>query len=132
LIAVNLQNKTLWSFNNYGYPVERIRCADLNGDGRPEVLVASGTGYLYCLDAAGALLWQRRLGLAVHDVALAGGLIIAGTEDGEVHALDAKGNPVWSRSVGAAVTKLAPLPVTGGSAVVVGLADGRLLALPVR
>jgi outer membrane protein assembly factor BamB len=68
----------------------------------------------------------------VHDVALAGGLIIAGTEDGEVHALDAKGNPVWSRSVGAAVTKLAPLPVTGGSAVVVGLADGRLLALPVR
>ena len=54
LIAVDLQNKTLWSFDNYGYPVERIRCADVNGDGRPEILIASGTGYVYCLDARGA------------------------------------------------------------------------------
>jgi len=132
LIAVDLRNKTLWSFDNYGYPVERIRCADLNGDGRPEVLIASGTGYVYCLDATGAPLWQRRLGLAVHDMALADGLIIAGTEDGDVHALDAAGKPVWSRSVGAPVMKLAAIPMAGRSVVVAGLADGRLLALPVK
>ena len=130
LIAVELPNKTLWSFNNYGYPVERVVCADVNGDGRPEVLIASGTGYLYCLDATGAPLWQRRLGLAVHDVTLAGGLIIAGTEDGDVHALDPAGKPVWSRFTGAPVTKLAAIPSAGGPVVVAGLADGRLLALP--
>lgn len=132
LIAVDLRNKTLWRFDNYGYPVERICCADLNGDGRPEVLVASGTGYIFCLDAAGTLLWQRRLGLAVHDLALAGGMIIAGTEDGEVHALDVRGQTLWSRSVGASVTKLAAIPKSGGVVVAIGLADGRLLALPAK
>ncbi|MCX6897954.1 MAG: PQQ-binding-like beta-propeller repeat protein [Verrucomicrobia bacterium] len=132
LIAVDLRNKTLWRFDNYGYPVERICCADINGDGRPEVLVASGTGYVYCLDAAGTLLWHRRLGLAVHDLVFADGLIIAGTEDGEVHALDCAGKPVWSRYVGASVTKLAMIAVSGRSVAIAGLADGRLLALPMK
>jgi len=126
LIAVDLRNKTLWRFDNYGYPVERIRCADING--KTEVLIASGTGYVYCLDANGKLLWQQRLGLAVHDLVLAGSLIIAGTEDGEVHALNPDGKLLWSRFVGAPVMKLALIP----SAVVAGLGDGRLLALPVK
>ncbi|MBI5686802.1 MAG: PQQ-binding-like beta-propeller repeat protein [Verrucomicrobia bacterium] len=132
LIAVTLANKTLWRFDNYGYPVERIRCADLNGDGQPEVLIASGTGYLYCLDAAGKLIWQRRLGLAVHDLALTDGFIIAGTEDGEVHALDHAGKPKWSRYVGASVTKLAAIQMADRPVVVAGLADGRLVALPMK
>jgi outer membrane protein assembly factor BamB len=132
LIAVNVKNKTLWRFDNYGYPVERIRCADLDGDGRPEVLIASGTGYVYCLDAPGVLRWQRRLGLAVPDLALADGLIVAGTEDGEVHAIDGSGNIRWSQSVGAAVTRLNAISLAGRSAVVAGLADGRLLALATK
>lgn len=132
LMAVTLANKTLWRFDNYGYPVERIVCADINGDGKPEVLIASGTGYVYCLDAVGKLLWQRRLGLAVHDLVFADGLVIAGTEDGEVHALDGAGKPVWSQSVGASVTKLATISMLGRSIAVAGLADGRLLALPVK
>ena len=132
LIAVDLRNRTLWKFNNYGYPVARILCGDLTGEGRPEVLVASGTGYLYCLDATGTTLWQRRLGLAVHDIALAAGLILAGTEDGAIHALDAAGRPVWSQTVGAPVLKLIVIPLAGRPTVVAGLADGRLLALPVK
>lgn len=132
LIAVDLKNKLLWRFDNYGYPVERIRCVDVTGDGRPEVLIASGTGYVYCLDAGGTLLWQRRLGLAVHDLIFAAGVVCAGTEDGEVHALDAAGKIVWSQSLGAAVTKLATLSVEGRAAIVAGLADGRLVALPVK
>lgn len=132
LIAVNLQNKTLWRFDNYGYPVERIVCADLQGDGRPEVLVASGTGYVYCLDASGTPLWQCRLGLSVHDLAVTGGLVFAGTEDGEVHALDSGGKLRWTQSVGAPVTKLAVSPVSSGTAVVAGCADGRILALPLK
>lgn len=132
LIAVDLKNTTLWRFDNYGYPVHRIRCAEVNGDGRPEVLIASGTGYVYCLDAQGAPRWQRRLGLAVHDLVLADGLIVAGTEDGEIHALDGSGNLRWTRSGGAAVRKLSAISLGGRSAVIAGLADGRLLALPTK
>ncbi len=132
LVAVDLHNKILWRFDNYGYPVERICCADINGDGRPEVLIASGTGYVYCLDAAGKLLWQRRLGLAVHDLMVNYGQIISGTEDGEVHALNAAGKIIWSRSVGAPVMKLSAIPMDGHSIVVAGLADGRLVALPIK
>lgn len=128
LLAVNLKGKPLWRFDNYGYPVERILCADVDGDGRPEVLVASGTGYLYCLAADGSRRWERRLGLAVHDVVVLNGTIVAGTEDGEVHALDAAGQVLWARTVGAAVVKLVGGSVAGKPAVVAGLADGRLLA----
>ena len=65
-----LSSEGLWTFDNYGYPVNRIRIADLDGDGAGEVIVASGTGYLYVLDGRsenrGQVKWQRR---AVADVA---------------------------------------------------------------
>lgn len=132
LVAVNLKGAVLWRFDNYGYPVERIVCADLDGDGRPEVLVASGTGYLYCLGADGTRRWEQRLGLAVHDLAVLGGVVVAGTEDGGLHALDPRGLVLWSRAAGAAVMKLVPAAVGGSPAVVAGLADGRLVAVAVR
>jgi hypothetical protein len=132
LIAVDLRGRILWRFDNYGYPVERIRCVDLGGDGRPEVLIASGTGYVYCLDARGKPRWQRRVGLAVHDLVVAEGMIVAGTEDGVVHAFDKSGKLLWSRAVGAAVTKLSVISPGGHAIIVVGLADGRLLALSAK
>ncbi|OPZ02232.1 MAG: hypothetical protein BWZ10_03374 [candidate division BRC1 bacterium ADurb.BinA364] len=45
--------KVLWRFDNFGYPTNRVRLVDLNGDGKLEVLLASGTGYLYVLDGDG-------------------------------------------------------------------------------
>ena len=128
LMAVTLGRQTLWRFDNFGYPVSRIVCHDLDGDGRPEVLVGSGTGYLYCLSAAGDCLWAQRLGLAVHDLAVIEGRLLAGTEDGVLHALDAQGRRLWSRQAGAAVLKLSALRVGGRPAVVAGLADGRVVA----
>jgi len=52
----------LWRFDNFGYGVNRLRTADVNGDGRPEVLVASQTGYVYALDAKGKSVWRCRVG----------------------------------------------------------------------
>ena len=79
---------------------------------------------------AATCAWQQRLGLAVNDMAVADGLIFAGTEDGDVHALDPAGKVLWSRSLGAPVTKLAALTAAGHPIIVAGLADGRLIALP--
>lgn len=132
MVACNMAGKTLWRFDNYGYPVERILCADVNGDRRPEVLLASGTGYLYCLGPDGSLLWGRRLGLAVHDVTVSDGAIVAGTEDGDLHALDAAGKALWSKRLGVSVTRVAPLTVDGRPVVIAGLADGHLAAVSVR
>ena len=61
-------SEALFSFNNYGYPVNRLRLVDLTGNGKREALVASGTGYLYVLDAAGNIQWQYRAEAAVIDV----------------------------------------------------------------
>jgi len=58
----------LWSFDNFGYGVNRLRAVDLDGDGRLEVVVASQTGYLYVLDAAGDVKWQDRAGTDVVEV----------------------------------------------------------------
>ena len=57
-----------WRFDNFGYGVNRLRAADLDGDGRVEVLVASQTGYLYVLDSDGRVKWQDRAGADIVEV----------------------------------------------------------------
>ncbi len=59
--------RPIWRFDNFGYGVNRIRSADCNGDGRPDFLVASATGYLYAIGAKGKVLWQHRVGVDVTD-----------------------------------------------------------------
>ena len=58
----------LWRFDNFGYGVNRLAAADLDGDGRDEVLVASQTGYLYALTAGGKVLWHTRVGADIVEV----------------------------------------------------------------
>ena len=57
--------ETVWRFDNFGYGVNRLRAADLDGDGKLEVVVASQTGYLYVLGADGEVRWQDRAGADV-------------------------------------------------------------------
>ena len=70
LPAVPFQQATVsqWAFSNFGYPVNRVRMGDLDGDGKDEALIASGTGYLYALDARGKVKWQVRTGVDTADV----------------------------------------------------------------
>ncbi|HID23381.1 MAG TPA: VCBS repeat-containing protein, partial [Planctomycetaceae bacterium] len=62
--------KTLWRFDNFGYAVNRLRAADLDADGKPEVAVASGSGYLYVLDSGGKVEWQDRAGTDIVETVL--------------------------------------------------------------
>jgi hypothetical protein len=86
-----------WRFDNYGYAVRRIRAADIDADGDPEVLMASATGYLYALDHEGTELWRDQLGFAVNDVVVApldeeaAPVVIAASEDGLVRFYGADG-----------------------------------------
>ena len=69
-----------------GYPVNRLCAGDLNGDGKTEVFVASGSGYLYALDIGGQVLWQKRAGRCVNDA-----LVFAGPEGMRVAYADESG-----------------------------------------
>ena len=56
------QSKIRWRFDNFGYGVNRLRTADVDADGKPEILIASQTGYLYAVNGDGSIAWQRRVG----------------------------------------------------------------------
>jgi predicted amidohydrolase YtcJ/outer membrane protein assembly factor BamB len=64
LYAVQAKDgKVLWKFKSEGGPFDAsVAIADLDGDGKREVLAAdSSTGTLFCLDGAGEVLWKFKL-----------------------------------------------------------------------
>ena len=94
-------SKMRWRFDNFGYAVRRIRIGDADGDGKKEVLLASGTGYLYVLDAAGQTKWRYRVGQNVLDVVLGG---TARTP--RIACADSAGAVVWLDGQGREFTRL--------------------------
>jgi len=66
------KTKVAWRFDNYGYAVNRLRAADIDGDGAKEVIVASQTGYVYVLDGKGREKWRRQVGMDVVEVLVLG------------------------------------------------------------
>jgi poly-gamma-glutamate capsule biosynthesis protein CapA/YwtB (metallophosphatase superfamily) len=88
---------------------------------------------LTSLDSQGNVVWQADVGAPVSGVAwLAGGKVaVAGTLDGELWAFDRSGEEVWRLAIGpgVSITGLAPLPEEDGTALLVGLQNGRLVAL---
>jgi outer membrane protein assembly factor BamB len=121
--------KELWRFDNFGYPTFRVRMADLNGDGKQEALLASGTGYLYVLDGAGKVLWQDRIGVGVNDVLVLGqgaqSRVVYADESGLVRMTDGAGKVLEEWRTEAAPRLLTPC----GKGVAVALADGRVVGL---
>ena len=67
--------ETIWRFDSFGYGVNRLRTADLDGDGRREVVVASQTGYLYVLDEMGKVKWQDKAGADIVEA-----IVLEGTD----------------------------------------------------
>ena len=80
-------------FPNYGYGARDVRMADMDGDGKPDGLVASETGYVYVLDAdcgvkARVKLTDSVLCLApVFTTGLSAAEVFAGCADGRVYSL---------------------------------------------
>ncbi len=91
--------KTLWRADLGGFPY-CLRTADLNADGRPEVLAMSASLYLFAFSPDGQLLWKFSSGAPLHAVAagpmLGEGVpqVVCGGEDMTLHFLDAGGNKI--------------------------------------
>lgn len=78
-----------------------LATADLDGDGKAEVIAGSTNKKVYAFDHDGSLLWTFETGGTVHSVA-AGDLngdgrieVVAGSHDTRVYALDARGQELW-------------------------------------
>ncbi|NMC74892.1 MAG: hypothetical protein GYA56_11150 [Geobacteraceae bacterium] len=97
-----------------------LEVADLDGDGRNEVLTGTKMGWLHAFDRRGNLLWQRRFHSGISALAARGntGRVAVGCEDGALLLLDGAGNILASANLGRAVTKVLNTPrgIVAGSA----------------
>lgn len=78
-----------------------VAAADLDDDGRQEVVVAGSDGAAHCLRSDGTPAWKFETGGGVNAV-WAGKLdgqpaVLAGSEDAHVYRLDGAGKEVWRR-----------------------------------
>ena len=112
--------------------------ADLNGDGRLEIIFGTDDHKLYCLDAAGHLLWTFVTAGKVRSAPVVGDIngdgapeILFGSEDKRLYCLDASGGLRWSRLTGGAVYHPALMDLDGDQQweVLFGSGDGKVYCL---
>lgn len=117
-----------------------IELADLDGDGRPEVLAGSSSGKLHVLNADGTVRWTQDFGAPIHAVAAApiaagGPAVIAGGDGGKIVAYGSDGTALWTFTApfykrAAHVRVLFPARLAEGrAAVVAGCDNWRYYAL---
>lgn len=128
--------KPLWRFDNFGYAVNRLRVADVTGGGASNVIVASGTGYLYVLNADGRVAWQNRAGHCINDVIVIettkGPMVAYCDESGPVCAADARGKVVHEFLPPSPARRMIAVASPERELIVMVLADGRLVAYDLR
>jgi len=84
--------------------------ADINRDGKNEIVFGTELGIIYVLDTRGKLLWKYKTGGAVRGQILIYDLygdgdpkIIFGCADGKLYVLNSKGNLVWQYDAGSEI-----------------------------
>ena len=101
-----LTGKVLWQTKIKGIPVSPA-VGDLDGDGKPEIAVATGQGIVTALSGDGRVLWERSIGGSSPSWATAASVLFAGSDgrgrvaaassSGELLCLDSKGDVLWRR-----------------------------------
>lgn len=129
------KNPNEFEFSNYGFGVNEVTCADVNGDGLDEILVASETGYIYCLNGKGQEVWRYLVGSVVRDVAI-GDLdgdgkveVVCGAEDGTARVLSGEGKMLGSLIAESPILLTATCAVGNSGLALAATRDGGLTAL---
>jgi len=125
------------TFPNYGYGARDVRMADVDGDGKPDALVASETGYVYVLDADCNLKARAKLAdsvLTLSPVFAPGRRateVFAGCADGTLHSLGGNMKIRRQASVGFPI-EVSALATSGSSLRVIVAGEGQVAALSVE
>ncbi len=134
--------KVVWSYDtNIAIISSSPAIADINGDGKLEVIVGGSDGNIYCLTNEGALLWAYQTGYRIEsspaiadiDPNYPGLEIVVGCDDTKLYALHADGTPVWgwpqiTKDIVYSSPAIADLNGNGKLEVVAGSLDGNLYA----
>ena len=134
LYALKLAGSSLdvvWQ-QRIGEEVRDLVVADVNGDGRPEVVAGSDCFYLYLFSEDGTEQWRRNLGAPVQQVMMTDLRgdghqdVVATCEDGSVWAVNGDGEVAGRYETGATIHSVTP---NRGSGLLVGTSDGFITAL---
>ncbi len=105
IVLFNLKGDELWSFNAGAPSKSGVLVADINSDGRQEVVFVSSSGSVFCLSSKGKQLWKTDINSGVEsDMAFnkeTGILMVA--SDGRLISLNKKGRINWSANVGKSI-----------------------------
>jgi len=113
---------------------------DIQGDKRPEIVVASSSGYLLCFDGRGDRPWTKHVGdylstfTTIASARKGETLLAAGTDDGDIMLLDVQANLLARLKVSdIGITRLQPAELNGerGEELLVSGRDGRIFAVAV-
>jgi outer membrane protein assembly factor BamB len=154
LVALSSDGKKLWGFPmDEGTDIHRLflddesvavvtSCpvlADINADGKDEIIVGSSNGRLYCLTGEGSRLWDFHAEGAVHSSAAVADIdgdgkpeIVFGADDHMVYCLDMNGTKIWSFECGLEVQSgiaVADIDNDGQKEIIFGSNDNNIYAL---
>ena len=110
--------------------------ADIDKNGKGEVIFGSEDGILYALDCKGALLWKYKSKDSISGSAFAGDIdndgkpeILFGSNDGTFYALNSSGKLLWTFSASSGIES-EPAIISGKQAqIIFGSNDGTVYSL---
>jgi WD40 repeat protein len=120
--------------------VKSIRCppvlADINNDGKLEVIVGSDNGTLYVLDEAGKLLWDYSINTPIRSSAIVASLhedkhhcILFGGDDAYLYALDSEGKLLWKFKANSPIESVPSLLPGKKMQIIFGSNDGTIYSV---
>lgn len=127
--AITADGARLWEDEDYndfwqaGPIFPRVRTADVDGDGEPEVITAGSDALVHCIDCRGVKKWTASIGDEAAGLEVTGAGIGAAALTGDLHLLDGRGATIWRARLGSPCRALA----TVGEGWAVALEDGRVL-----
>ncbi|MFH1511475.1 MAG: PQQ-binding-like beta-propeller repeat protein [Candidatus Woesearchaeota archaeon] len=113
--------------------------ADIDDDGKDEIIVGSSNGRMYAIKGDGTLIWSFKTNGAVHSTPAIEDIngdgrkeIIFGSSDKCLYALDSKGQRIWSFETGLEVESgvaVCDINNDGRKEIIFGSNDNRIYAL---